>query len=110
MKYKAYTILQLLTAYNDLTHNEISTRAIDLLKKRENGEIRLDNGLTAALIKLMYTDSIWWKMKLVEATSDTLNESIGDTMERVKGKVRLFLGIFRVPDRILMEHIYPIRS
>ena len=32
----------------------------------------------------MYTDSIWWKMKLVEATSDTLNESIGDTIHRVK--------------------------
>ena len=39
----------------------------------------------------MYTDSIWWKMKLVEATSDTLNESIGDTMDRVKGKAQLFL-------------------
>ena len=46
--------LAFLAAYNDLTHNEISTRAIDLLKKRENGEIRLDNGLTAALIKARF--------------------------------------------------------
>ena len=46
--------LAILAANNDLTRNEISIRAIDLLKKRENCEIRLDNGLTAALIKARF--------------------------------------------------------
>ena len=73
--------LAILAAQNDLTHKEISTRAIDLLRKRENDEIQLDNGLIAALLRLIYTDLIWWKMKLVEATSD---EIVHET-ERVKG-------------------------
>ena len=70
-----------MAAQNDLTHKEISARAIDLLRKRETGEIQLDNGLIAALIRLIYTDLIWWKMKLVEASS----EEITHEADRVKG-------------------------
>ena len=82
--------LAILAAHNDLTHNHISTRALDLLKKREHGEIRLDNGLIAALLRLIYTDTIWWKMKLVEAQTDNHNDSLDETMKRVKGIFYLY--------------------
>ena len=74
--------LAILAAQNDLTHKEISSRAIDLLKKQENGEISLDHGLVAALIRLMYTDSIWWKMKLVEAQHDS-TQGIDETISQL---------------------------
>ena len=65
--------LAILSSQNDLTHKEISLSAIDLLKARivTNGtrvEIQIDDGLAAALLKMIFTDIIWWKMKLVEVS------------------------------------------
>ena len=90
--------LAILAAQNDLTHKEISTRAIDLLQKRENGEIQLDNGLIAALIRLIYTDLIWWKMKLVEATPDEITHET----ERVRGEYTLYKNIKSIIDFIII--------
>ena len=83
--------------YQDISHS-----AIELLKSRtvSNGdrvEIQLDHGLVAALLKMIFTDVIWWKMKLVESQ---INE-VDAAMDNVKSIVKVrryehyyFKGLF----------------
>ena len=81
--------LAILSAQNDLTHKEISHCAIELLRNRcvtrgEKIEIQLDDSLVASLIKMIFTDVIWWKMKLIEGQLDEIDAHIETVKSLVK--------------------------
>ena len=49
-------------------------------------EIQLDDGLVSALLKMIFTDVIWWKMKLVEAQMNEVQGAIDTVKSLVKVK------------------------
>ena len=50
----------------------------------EKIEIQLDDSLVASLIKMIFTDVIWWKMKLIEGQLDEIDAHIETVKSLVK--------------------------
>ena len=50
--------------------------------------IQLDSALVLSLLKMIFTDCIWWKMKLVEAHANVIENSIDIVKNLVKVNIK----------------------
>jgi len=64
-----------LAVQNDLTHTDIANQAINLFNTRQSGNaVRLDPGLIRGLIKIVFADCIWLKVKEHEESNEEYRE------------------------------------